>query len=337
MNNEILQIGLIGTGAIGRTHIERINNTLQGGRVIAVTDAFAEAGRKAAEAYGCEFIEDGETLINDSRIQAVIVTTADPYHAQYVKAAIKAGKFVFCEKPLAPEPEVCKEIVDLEMAGGKKLVQVGFMRRYDQGYRELKNYISERTYGEPLMLHCAHRNPTVPESYDTPMAVENSMIHEIDVLRWLLGENYISAEVVFPKKTRHAHAKLHDPQIMYLTTESGVRIDVEAFVCAGYGYDIKCEVCCEDGIFSLPEPSRPLIRAKASRIYPICADWSDRFIQAYNTEFQEWINATKAGRVDGPTAWDGYAGQITAAAASKARDTQTKVNITIPETPAFYK
>ena len=337
MNNEILQIGLIGTGAIGRTHIERINNTLQGGRVIAVTDAFAEAGRKAAETYGCEFIEDGEALINDSRIQAVIVTTADPYHAQYVKAAIKAGKFVFCEKPLAPEPEVCKEIVDLEMAGGKKLVQVGFMRRYDQGYRELKKYISERTYGEPLMLHCAHRNPMVPESYDTPMAVENSMIHEIDVLRWLLGENYVSAEVVFPKKTRHAHEKLQDPQIMYLTTESGVRIDVEVFVCAGYGYDIKCEVCCEDGIFSLPEPSRPLIRAKASRIYPICADWSDRFVQAYNTEFQEWINATKAGRVDGPTAWDGYAGQITAAAASKARDTQTKVAITIPETPAFYK
>lgn len=337
MAKEVLQVGLIGTGAIGRTHIERINNTLQGAKVIAVSDAFAEPGRKVAEQYGCEFFSDGEALINDERIDAVIVTTADPYHAQYVKAAIKAGKYVFCEKPLAPEPEVCKEIVDLEMAGGKKLVQVGFMRRYDWGYRQLKKYIQERTYGEPLMLHCAHRNPSVPESYDTPMAVENSMIHEIDVLRWLLGEDYATAEVAFPKKTRHAHEKLQDPQIMYLTTKSGVRIDVEAFVCCGYGYDIKCEVCCEDGIISLPEPANAMVRTNASRIYPICADWSDRFVQAYNTEFQEWINATKAGRVDGPTAWDGYAGQVTAAAASKARDTQTKVTVDLPETPDFYK
>lgn len=337
MAKDVLQLGLIGTGAIGRTHIERINNCLQGAKVIAVCDAFPESGKKAAETYGCEFIADGEALINDERIDAVIVTTADPYHAQYVKAAIKAGKYVFCEKPLAPEAEVCKEIVDMEMAGGKRLVQVGFMRRYDHGYRQLKKYISERTYGEPLMLHCAHRNPTVPESYDTPMAVENSMIHEIDVLRWLLGEDYASAEVVFPKKTRHAHAKLQDPQIMYLTTKSGVRIDVEAFVCAGYGYDIKCEVCCEDGIISLPEPSNAMIRANASRITPICADWSDRFVDAYNTEFQEWINSVKEGKVVGPTAWDGYVGQVTAAAASKARDTQTKVAIDVPETPDFYK
>lgn len=335
--NATLKVGLIGTGAIGRTHIERINNTLQGAKVIAVSDAFAESGKKAAAQYGCQFFEKGEDLIHDNNVDAIVVTTADPYHAQYVKEAIKVGKYVFCEKPLAPEPSVCKEIVDLEMAGGKKLVQVGFMRRYDYGYQQLKKYISERTYGEPLMLHCAHRNPTVDESYDTPMAVENSMIHEIDVLRWLLGEDYATAEVRFPKKTRHAHEKLQDPQIMYLTTKSGVRIDVEAFVCCGYGYDIKCEVCCEDGILSLPEPSNAMIRTNASRIYPICKDWSDRFVQAYNTEFQEWINACKAGRVDGPTAWDGYAGQVTAAAASKARDTQTIVTIDLPETPDFYK
>ena len=320
-----LKLGLIGTGAIGRTHIERINNTLQGAKVVAVSDAFADAGKRVAEKYGCKFFADGEELINDANIDAVIVTTADAYHAQYVKAAIKAGKFVFCEKPLAPEAAVCKEIVDMEMAGGKKLVQVGFMRRYDYGYRQLKKLIDARTYGEVLLLHCAHRNPTVPESYDTPMAVENSLIHEIDVLRWLLGEDYVAAEVNFPKKTRHAHKNLQ-----------GVLIDVEAFVCAGYGYDIKCEVVCEDAILNLPEPSNAMIRTNASRVYPICKDWSDRFPQAYNSEFAEWINSVKAGKLEGPSAFDGYAGQITAAA-SKARDTQTKVAVEIPPTPDFYK
>jgi myo-inositol 2-dehydrogenase/D-chiro-inositol 1-dehydrogenase len=337
MVNE-LKIGVIGTGAIGRKHIERINNRLQGGRVIAVSDVNSEFGKTAAETYNCRFYENGEDLINSREIEAVVVTTSDEYHERYVAASIKAGKYVFCEKPLSPVPEGCLRIVKEEMAGGKQLVQVGFMRRYDPGYRQLKEIIKNRTYGEPLMLHCAHRNYDVPESYTTPMAVENSMIHEIDVLRWLLDEDYDTAEVVFAKKTKHANANLQDPQIMILTTKSGVRIDVEAFVNCHYGYDIKCEVCCEEGIVNLPDPVNVKIRTNASLITPICRDWSERFVEAYDVELQEWINATAiGGRVDGPTAWDGYVGAITAAAASKARDTKAKVKIELEQCPEFYR
>jgi myo-inositol 2-dehydrogenase/D-chiro-inositol 1-dehydrogenase len=332
-----LKIGVIGTGAIGRTHIERINTKLQGGRVVAVSDANTEFGKKTAETYNCKFYTEGEALIGASDIDAVIVTTVDEFHEEYVTAAVKTGKYVFCEKPLSPTSEGCARIIKVEMAGGKKLVQVGFMRRYDPGYRQLKKILDERTYGEPLMLHCAHRNYAVPDDYITPMAVENSMIHEIDVLRWLLGEDYATAEVVFPRKTKYAHKDLQDPQIMILTTKSGVRIDVEAFVCCHYGYDIKCEICCEEGIISLPEPSNADIRTNAARTVPICRDWSERFVEAYNVEFQEWINAAKEGRIDGPTAWDGYVGSITAAAASRARDSKTVVAIEMEECPVFYK
>lgn len=332
-----LRIGVVGTGAIGRTHIERINNQLQGGRVIAVADFFVEGAKKIAEQYDCKLFQTGEELIASDEVDAVIVTTNDATHEKYVLESIQHGKYLFCEKPLSPHPEGCKRIVDAEMKAGKKLVQVGFMRRYDPGYRQLKKAIEEKTYGEALMLHCAHRNYSVDENYDTPMAVENSMIHEIDVLRWLLNEDYETAEVVFPKKTKYSHENLQDPQIMILTTKSGVRIDVEAFVNCHYGYDIKCEVCCEEGIINLPEPSNAMVRTNATRITPICEDWSQRFVEAYNVEIQQWINSTKAGSVDGPTAWDGYVGQVTAAAASKARDTQTKVTIEMEECPEFYK
>lgn len=332
-----LKIGIVGTGAIGRTHMERINERLKGAKVTACSDADENFGRSAAEKYGCKFYADGEAMIASDHVDAVVVTTLDPYHEQYVMAAVKAGKYVFCEKPLAPEPAACRRIVDAEIAGGKKLVQVGFMRRYDPGYRQLKEVIHNRTYGEPLMLHCAHRNASVDESYTTPMAVENSMIHEIDVLRWLLDEEYDTAEVVFAKKTKRAHKNLMDPQIMILTTKSGVRIDVEAFVNTGHCYDIKCEVCCEDAIINLPEPASIQICADAHRGHAIDSDWSTRFVEAYNIEFQEWINGVKAGRVDGPTAWDGYVGQVTAAAASKARDTQTVVKIEMDEMPEFYR
>ena len=91
-----LKLGLIGTGAIGRTHIERINNKLQRAKVVAVSDAFVEAGKRVAEKYGCKFFATGEELINDKEIDAVIVTTADAYHAQYVKAAKGSCKSGSC-------------------------------------------------------------------------------------------------------------------------------------------------------------------------------------------------------------------------------------------------
>ena len=333
---EELKIGLVGTGAIGRTHIERINNKLSGAKVIACADKNVDFCRSVAEKYGLKAYETGEEMIAAPDVDAVIVTTLDPFHAEYVLAAIAAGKPVFCEKPLAPDAETCRKIVDAEIASGKHLVQVGFMRRYDAGYMQLKEAIASRKYGEPLLLHCAHRNPSVGDDYDTPMEVENSMIHEIDVLRWLLGEDYATAEVRYGKKCRRAHDKLQDPQVMILTTKSGVRIDVEAFVTTGHCYQIKCEVVCEDGILNLPESPTINVCAGANVGHEIDSDWSTRFAEAYNTEFQQWINATKEGRVDGPTEWDGYAGQVAAAAASKARDTQSIVPIVYDEMPAFY-
>jgi len=124
---------------------------------------------------------------------------------------------------------------------------------------------------------------------------------------------------------------------MYLTTESGVRIDVESFVNCRYGYDVRCEVVCEEGCINLPEPANAMIRTNDSRVTPICHDWSERFPEAYNIEFQSWINACKEGRVDGPSAWDGYTAQVTAKAASKARDTQSVVEIKYDAMPDFYK
>lgn len=184
-----LRIGLIGTGGIGRSHIDRINNSLQGGRVVACADPAGAFGMKIAEQYGIKGFENPSDLIKDVDIDAVMVTTADAYQKQYVLESIAAGKYVFCEKPLAAKANECKEIVDAELAAGKQFVQVGFMRRYDEGYKQLKAAVESGKYGEALLLHCTHRNPSVPADWDNTMAVENSLVHEIDVLRWLLGED----------------------------------------------------------------------------------------------------------------------------------------------------
>ncbi len=334
--DNVLKIGVAGLGAIGRTHIERISKKLQGAAVVAVTDAATHHGKKVAGDLGIPFYTDENEMIANGKIDAMIVTAADPLHERYVMAAVKAGLPVFCEKPLAPDAAGCKRIIDAEMAGGKQLVQVGFMRRYDPGYRALKRMIDSGKYGAPLMLHCAHRNFEVPDDYDTPMAISNSLIHEIDVLRWLIGEDYESVEVSIPKSTKYASKVLRDPQILILHSASGVRMDVEIFVNCRVGYDIQCEICCEEGFLKLPDLSVPSVLVDAARVTPICRDWSEWFIDAYNTEIQEWINASKAGRVNGPTAWDGYVACITADYAHQARDSQTRVKIEMPKRPEFY-
>ncbi|MGE4548149.1 MAG: Gfo/Idh/MocA family protein [Intestinibacillus sp.] len=331
-----LRIGLVGTGGIGRTHIERINTKLQGAKVVACADPAGAFGLSVAEKYGIRGYENPLDMINDPEIDAIMCTTADQYHEEYVMASIKAGKHVFCEKPLAPKADACKRIVEAEIAAGKKFVQVGFMRRYDSGYKQLKAAIDSGKYGEVLLLHCAHRNPEVVGYWDDTMAVENSMVHEIDVLRWLLGEDYATAEVRFGKSSRHSNG-LHDPQIMILTTKSGVRIDVESYVNNRNDYHIKCEVVCEDAVLNMPQPDYISINAGGTTAHAMFADYAQRFGDAYDTEIQSWINATKEGRVDGPNAWDGYACQIAAAAASKARETQTIVDVVYDEMPDFYK
>lgn len=332
-----LRIGVVGVGAIGRTHIDRINNKLTGGRVTGCADYSEDFAKKVADQFGIRAYASGEKMIESDEIDAVVVTTSDPFHEQYVMAALKAGKPVFCEKPLSPTPEACKRIVDEEMKIGKKLVQVGFMRRFDPGYVQLKELLQSGKYGSPLVLHCCHRsNDDGGIGWKTEMSVENSMIHEIDVLRWLVGENYVRTDVVFPRSSRNAGEGVKDPQIMHLVTESGIYIEVESFVFCHYGYDVECEVVCEEGTLNLPEPPYAMVRTNASRVTPICADWSERFPEAYNIEFQHWINAAREGGQDGPTAWDGYVAQITAGCASKARDLGTSVDISIPERPSFY-
>lgn len=332
-----LKIGIAGLGAIGRTHIERINNKLHGGRVVAATDATPAFGEQKAKEYGLKFFADEHAMMKSGEVDALIVTAADNDHERFVMAAIKAGLPVFCEKPLAPETDGCRRIIEAEMAAGKRLVQVGFMRRYDPGYRQLKSMIDSGDYGVPLMIHSAHRNFTVDENYTTPMAISNTLIHEIDTLSWLIGEDYAKVEMAIPRQTRHTHGKLLDPQVMTLTSKSGVRMDVECFVNCRVGYDIQCEVCCEEGFLRLPDLSTVQSLVNAQRVSPICRDWSERFVEAYNVEIQEWINSVRSGKAGGPSSWDGLTAIIAADAAQKAREESRAIDIEIPECPELYR
>jgi myo-inositol 2-dehydrogenase/D-chiro-inositol 1-dehydrogenase len=306
--------------------------------VVALSDvnvASAEAVRKDL-APDAKLYDTGEALIAAPEVQAVLVTSWGATHEPYVLAAIAAGKPVFCEKPLATTAEGARRIVDAEVKFGKRLVQVGFMRRYDAGYVALKHAVENHT-GAPILVHAAHRNPAVPEAYVTPMAIHDTMIHEIDVFRWLLNDDYVSARVLYPRNAARSHTKLRDPQVVVLETQKGVLINVEIFVNCAYGYDIQCEVVGEEGTAKLPEPMTVDMRLGAKRQSTILTDWKDRFVASYDVELKDFIGAASQGGATGPSAWDGYAAAVTSDACVQAQESNGQpVAIELPTRPALY-
>ncbi|MFP7492282.1 Gfo/Idh/MocA family oxidoreductase [Terribacillus saccharophilus] len=335
-----VRIGVVGTGAIGKEHMNRVQQRLAGAEIVAVTDVNQASAEQALQELGIQAViyPDDQTLIDAQDVDAIFVTSWGPAHEATVLKAIAAGKYVFCEKPLAVTAKGCMDIVKAEMEHGKRLVQVGFMRQYDSGYMQLKSALDANLVGEPLFLKCAHRNPEVNAAYTTDMAISDTLIHEIHVLHWLLDDEYVSAQVLYPRKTKNALPHLQDPQIVMLETASGVLIQVEVSVNCKYGYDIQCEIVGEDGIVSLPEVESITVRKEGKLSTNILTDWKLRFTDAYDKELQDFIHSiTRLGVPAGPSAWDGYVAAVTSDACLKAQESGLKEPIALESTPDFYQ
>jgi myo-inositol 2-dehydrogenase / D-chiro-inositol 1-dehydrogenase len=331
-----VRIGMIGPGGMGQAHIERIHTVIAGGRVVAVSDVDPSRAAEVAERIGGVAFATSAELIESPDVDAVMICSFGPAHEVDVLACIAAGKPVLCEKPLTPTAAAALRIMEAEQAAGRRLVTVGFMRRFDAGYNEMKDLLDSGALGETLMVHCAHRNPTVPEVYTWDMAINDTAIHEVDTMRWLLGEEFVSARVDKPKKTSLRFPHLQDPLVLVLTSTSGVRVDDEIFVNAQFGYDIRCEAVAERGTVNLSDQELTAVRTDFRAGNRITRDHNDRFRGAFVSEVQQWISAVARGEHTGSTSWDGYAAACVCDAGVKALTEDGEVPVEMIERPAFY-
>ena len=335
---EYLRIGVIGTGGIGEAHVRRINSIVPGARVTAVNDVSVETAMRVAALYDARFEPDPHRLIHANDVDAVIIASWDPTHEEYVLSCLEAKKYVLCEKPLTPAVTGCKNIMRTEMALGKRMLQVGFMRRYENGYLQLKKSIEENAIGNVLLIHCQHRNKyPAGAKHTTEMTVNGSLVHEFDIMRFITGDEYVSAQWIAPRSSRHADKDLIDPQMVLLETENGIRIDLEMFMNSTYGYDVQCEVVGEDGTLRLPDPPTIISRKNGLCGYEVYPSWSNRFESTYEVELREWVSSVKEGSITGPSAWDGYMTLVVADACTKSRLQKTIELIEPGECPGFYK
>jgi myo-inositol 2-dehydrogenase/D-chiro-inositol 1-dehydrogenase len=338
----MINVGVIGVGMIGQDHIRRLTSVLARARVAAVSDIDAERARAVAAqvAGGAKVFGTGEELIGAPGVDAVVVASWGPTHEAYVLAAIAAiaaGKPVFCEKPLASTATACERIMDAEVAAGRRLVQVGFMRRYDSQYRAMKAVVTSGELGAPLLMHAAHRNPSVPRHFTRDAIVNDSAVHDIDLARWLFDDEIAAVTVRRPRQNRRTAEGLDDPLVLLLELAGGVLVDVEVLLNARFGYDIRGEVVGEDGVVELSESAGVLIRSAGQVAGRVPADWRERFAAAFDSELAEWLAGVAAGaEPTGPSSWDGYAATVVCDAGLAALGTGRGEPVVLRERPVLY-
>jgi myo-inositol 2-dehydrogenase / D-chiro-inositol 1-dehydrogenase len=333
-----LRIAVLGVGPMGADHVTRINSTISGARVTAVNDYITEKAEQiAASTRGCRVIADPLNAIADPDVDAVVLATPGPTHEKQLLACLEHRKPVLCEKPLTTDVSTSLEVVKREAELGKRLIQVGFMRRFDHEYAQLKALIDGGELGQPLVMHCVHRNPAVPPTFNSSMIVRDSLVHEVDVTRFLFSEEIASVQIITPAPNPRASERLQDPQIAIFKTASGRHIDVELFVTTGVAYEVRTEVVGELGSAMIGLDIGLIRKSSPGRWGgQITSGFRERFGRAYDTEIQRWVDAVHAGRssgnyTDGPTAWDGYAATAVCEAGVRSLETGERVVVELAE------
>jgi myo-inositol 2-dehydrogenase/D-chiro-inositol 1-dehydrogenase len=295
-----VRVGVVGTGIMGADHVNTLHRSVRGASVAMVADVDRARAEGVAAAFpGVRASDDALALIGDAEVDAVVIASHDSTHAGLAVAAVEAGKPVMCEKPLAPTVPECLRVIEAERAAtgaaGPPLISVGFMRRFDPGYVEMKAALEAGACGAARVVHCISRGVASGPGATNEISITQSAIHEFDVVPWLLGAPIVEVSWHAPRSAGPV-AGLDDPQVMLLRTADGALTTVEVFLNARYGYDIRCEVVGERGALALADPAHVIADVEGRRSTAHPADWRPRFADAYRLQLQVWVDAVADGR-----------------------------------------
>ena len=321
-----LSVGVIGLGVMGAEHLRLLREETAGVQVTAICDA--DPDRTARLAEDAIVFEGPMALIASDKVDAVVIASPDATHADLALACLAAGKHALCEKPLATSAVEALQVVDAEVALGRRLLQIGYMRRFDPAYVEMKRVADEGGIGSPVLLHNVHRNAAAPDWFTGPMAVTNSFVHEIDISRWLLGSDLVSAIV-------HS-APGGDPLLITMETDKGQIVSTEVFMNAHYGYHVHAQLVGRTGTVQMAQPSATVTNSGLHHGHEWPENWVPRFRDAYRVQMTAWVRSVATGSPAGASAWDGYVATAVAEQVVTALQTGTKAKLFLGARPALY-
>ena len=332
-----VRVGVVGVGNIGTSHALNLARVVSGSAVSVLFDADADRAAALAADLGARCVPTVPEVFEADDVDAVLLASPDGVHAEQLLLGLPAGKPVLCEKPLATTEADARAVLDAEVALGRRLVQLGFMRRFDPGYVRLKQELTAEGIGEPLVVHNVHRNTSAPYGLETERVLTNMVVHELDICRWLLDEEYASVLVVAGRSGPLTPDGEHDPILVVLRSASGVVVEVEAFANAQYGYEVVCRVTGSLGQAVMGDGSYITRSRSFSRAVDLPELWLGRFAEAYRLQLQGWVDALRVGEpLPGATSWDGFAATVVATRAVQAYRSGGWVDVAMPPPPALY-
>jgi len=322
---------------MGADHAGIVALDMPGATLQLVCDMDVARARAVADYYGAvDIATDPEGVIRRDDVDAVIVASPDFTHAPLSKACIAVGKRVLCEKPLSQNPNECIEVMQAEEVSGARHVMLGFMRRYDQSYVEMRDALADGTVGRALMMHNFHRNVETPAAdFTGAMAITNSAPHEFDVVRHVLGTEYATINAYQPTRSDALVA----PVVMVLETIDGQLVTIEINNNAAYGYDVRAELVGEAGSVAMNSIAYTRTDMKLNNSTRYDADWRTRYREAYVRQNRDFLRFVETGFFPkiASDCWDGYCAAKVAETGVKALQTGTKQAVEMIAKPEFYK
>jgi myo-inositol 2-dehydrogenase / D-chiro-inositol 1-dehydrogenase len=296
-----MRIGVIGVGRIGRMHAELLSHQVPGARVGAVYDSAEQLAQAVADRLGVPAAASAEEILEGELDAVAICSTADT-HADLVVAAARAGKAVFCEKPVSLElAETDRALGAVEAAGVP--FHVGFNRRFDPAHQSVRDAVATGQVGEPHLVRISSRDPEPPtiEYIETSGGLFLDMtIHDFDMARYLIGSEVVEvfARGAVRVAPSIAQAGDIDTALVTLVHEDGCLTSIDNSRRAAYGFDQRVEVFGSGGMAAAENPfahTSAVLTAEGQHRPPLHHFFVERYLPSYVREWRAFVDAVRTG------------------------------------------
>ena len=303
----MVNVGIIGAGRIGQVHTKSILSGVPDAKILAIADPYMKPEvAEWAKSVGIENVyADYRKILEDPRIDAVLICASTDLHAQLSLEAIAAGKHIFCEKPIDQSIAKIEEVKAALAASPKKLVyQVGFNRRYDHNYRAMRKAVEDGKIGEVQFVRVSSRDPEPPPAQYVAGSggmFMDMMIHDLDMVRYLSGLEIVEVYAQGACLVDPAIGEAGDVDTVTITLKlsNGALATIDGSRKAVYGYDQRGEVFGSKGcVVSANDSDSNIVLSTVEGVTAEKPLWFflERYMGSYQAEVREFIDCVKNGK-----------------------------------------
>ncbi|MBT9132927.1 MAG: scyllo-inositol 2-dehydrogenase (NAD(+)) [Firmicutes bacterium] len=335
MTQPKINIGIIGTGRIGRIHAENLSLRLPQAEVLSVADVIQEAARRCAADFRIpKSPKDYRQVLEDPEIDAVIICSSTDTHVQIIEQAAEAGKHIFCEKPIALDLAAIDQALAAVGRAGV-ILQVGFQRRFDLSFRRAHELVSQGAIGRPHILRITSRDPEPPPIDYIKVSggiFLDMTIHDFDMARYVMKEEveevYAIGSVLIDPQVGEAGDV--DTAVITLHFRNGAIGVIDNSRQTVYGYDQRLEVFGEKGMIVVhnPRPDTTVISDKQGQhASPLLHFFAERYADSYIAELKAFIKCIQEGKEPPVTGLDGKIPVVMGYAAKRSYEEHRPVRL----------